>query len=166
MTIDRNSEEPTRSSIADERRQAIVKARAVGLSVRQRADRTEQARCVPTESIQELLESGLFGILKPRVFGGAELGVAALVDVTAELSAACGSTGWVYGVLAGHSWMVNLFPVEAQREIFDDANALIGTVFRLGGEATPVDGGYRLVNGEGGLRRGPGDGGGTSMLPC
>jgi 3-hydroxy-9,10-secoandrosta-1,3,5(10)-triene-9,17-dione monooxygenase len=96
-----------------------------------------------------LLESGLFGILKPRVFGGAELGVAALVEVTAELAAACGSTGWVYGVLAGHSWMVNLFPVEAQREVFGDPDALIATVFRLGGKITSVDGGYRLVNGEG-----------------
>jgi 3-hydroxy-9,10-secoandrosta-1,3,5(10)-triene-9,17-dione monooxygenase len=131
------------------RSEAVRRARSLGPRIRARAASSDADRSVADETMQELLASGLFGIVKPRVFGGAELGIAALVEVTIELAAACGSTGWVYGVLAGHGWLMNLFPVDAQREVFDDPHALTATVFRLDGTVTPVEGGYRLVNGKG-----------------
>lgn len=132
-----------------DKRDALEVARGLVPQIREHAERTEADRQVPEQTIRELMNSGLFGILKPRIFGGAELGVGALVDVTAELAAACGSTGWVYGVLAGHGWLMNLFPVKAQREVFEDAAALTATVFRLSGTVTRVEGGYRLVDGQG-----------------
>lgn len=118
-------------------------------AIRARTARTEAERCVPEETVAELLDAGLFDVLKPQAFGGYELGVAALVEVTAKLSAACGSTGWVYGVLAGHGWLLNLFSIEAQREVRADPRALTATVFRLNGQATRVDGGYRITNATG-----------------
>lgn len=104
---------------------------------------------VPRETIAEIEAAGLFGIVTPRSLGGAELGFAALVEVTAELAAACGSTGWVYGVLAGHSWLLNLFPLEAQREVFASPHPLTATVFRLAGKVEPVSGGFRLTEAQG-----------------
>jgi len=124
-------------------------ARGLAPQLRERAARTDAERRPPEQTIRELVASGLFGILKPRIFGGAELGVSALVEVTAELAAACGSTGWVYGVLAGHSWLLNLFPVEAQREVFADPDALTATVFRLNATVTRSGDGFRLAGGEG-----------------
>jgi alkylation response protein AidB-like acyl-CoA dehydrogenase len=129
--------------------EAVARARSLQDAIRSRATRTEAERIVPAETIAELRESGLFGIVTPKLFGGSELGFATLVEVTAELASACGSTGWVYGVLAGHSWMLNLFPLDAQRDVMGDERALTATVFRLGGTVTEVDGGYRLVNGDG-----------------
>jgi 3-hydroxy-9,10-secoandrosta-1,3,5(10)-triene-9,17-dione monooxygenase len=114
-----------------------------------RAAETDGNRRVPDQSIDELKQSGLFGIIKPKSMGGSELGFADLVRVTAEISAVCGSTGWVYGVLAGHSWLLNLFPEQAQREIFADEHVLIGTVFRLGGEIVEEGDGFRLTGGNG-----------------
>jgi alkylation response protein AidB-like acyl-CoA dehydrogenase len=128
---------------------AVERARALGARIRERAALADTERRLPEETIAELLESGLFDILKPRAFAGEELGIAALVEVTAELASACGSTGWVYGVLAGHGWLLNLFPVDAQREVFADPRALTATVFRCGGEVRRVAGGYRLVGGSG-----------------
>jgi 3-hydroxy-9,10-secoandrosta-1,3,5(10)-triene-9,17-dione monooxygenase len=128
---------------------ALAAAAALVPAIRARAKRTESDRCVPVETIEEIAASGLFNLVTPRLFGGSELGLAALVEVTAELSAACGSTGWVYGVLAGHSWLLNLFPIEAQREVFSDSRALIATVFRLGAKVERVTGGFRLTGGEG-----------------
>lgn len=95
------------------------------------------------------MRSGLFGVAIAREFGGSALGFATLVEVTAELAQACGSTGWVYGVLAGHSWLLNLFPEQAQREVHSDAGALAATVFRLDAEVTLASGGYRLRSGRG-----------------
>ena len=128
---------------------AIAKVRELLPRIRARAARTEADRMVPAETIGELIESGLCGIVTPKSFGGSELGMSSLVEITTELASACGSTGWVFGVLTGHSWMLNLFPIEVQKEIYSDPRSLSATVYRLGGKVTRVAGGYRLVGGEG-----------------
>lgn len=128
---------------------ALAKVRELLPRIRARAKRTEADRMVPTETITEIVNSGLCGIVTPKVFGGSELGMSSLVEITTEIASACGSTGWVFGVLTGHSWMLNLFPVEVQKEIYSDPRALSSTVYRLSGQTTRVDGGYRLMNGEG-----------------
>lgn len=132
-----------------DRAEALDAARKLTLRIRARAARTEADRMVPVDTIDELIASGLTGIVTPRVFGGSELGMSSLVAVTAEISSACGSTGWVFGVLTGHSWMLNLFPVDVQREVNSVSGALCATVYRLAGTVTRVAGGYRLVGGEG-----------------
>jgi 3-hydroxy-9,10-secoandrosta-1,3,5(10)-triene-9,17-dione monooxygenase len=131
------------------RSEALDKARALVPAIRARAAQAESDRCIPKQTIAELQQCGLFNLLTPKVLGGSELGFVSLVEITAELATACGSTGWVFGVLAGHSWLLNLFPEAAQRDVLAASNALSATVFRLGGKASRVDGGYRLVNGEG-----------------
>jgi 3-hydroxy-9,10-secoandrosta-1,3,5(10)-triene-9,17-dione monooxygenase len=128
---------------------AVAKVRELLPRIRARAARTEADRIVPNESIAELVEGGLCGIVTPKVFGGSELGMSSLVEITTEIASACGSTGWVFGVLTGHSWMLNLFPVEAQKELNRDPRALTSTVYRLSGKVTRVDGGYHLADGEG-----------------
>lgn len=128
---------------------ALRRARSLCPRIAARAARAEADRTIPPETIQELLDCGLFGIVMARTFGGSELGMAALVEVTAQLASACGSTGWVFGVLAGHSWLLNLFPIEAQQEFHEDPRALAATVFRLNAQVTPVEGGYRLQKGLG-----------------
>lgn len=127
----------------------MEKARALAPRLRAGAARADTERGLPQDTIDALLDAGLFGILKPRDFGGEELGISALVEVTAELAKACGSSAWVYGVLAGHSWLLNLFPPAAQQEILADPHTLIATVFRLSGEVARVDGGYELRHGAG-----------------
>lgn len=131
------------------REDALAKARALLPNIRARAARTEADRRVPDETIKELRDSGLFGVTKPKVFGGSELGFASLMEVSACIASACGSTGWVFGVLAGHSWLLNLFPIEAQNDVFSTVESLSATVFRLNGKTVAVEGGYQLSGGEG-----------------
>jgi 3-hydroxy-9,10-secoandrosta-1,3,5(10)-triene-9,17-dione monooxygenase len=137
------------ASTAPARAAALERARALAPALCERAAQTDNDRRLPQATIDELLDAGLFAVIRPRLFGGDELGIASLVEITAELASACGSTGWVYGVLAGHGWLLNLFPVEAQREIFADPRTLTATVFRLGGKAERVDGGYRITDATG-----------------
>lgn len=131
------------------RDEALDIARGLHDAIRARVRQTESDRVVPRETIDSLRDTGLFNIITPRSFGGSELGFETLVEVTAEIASACGSTGWVFGVLAGHSWMLNLFPLQAQRDVLADGRTLTATVFRLGGTITEVEGGYQLVNGDG-----------------
>lgn len=129
---------------------AVAAARALAPGFAARALDTEHARSVPEESIAELIDSGLFGIVTPRLWGGSELGFGALLEVQIEIASACASTGWVYGVLAGHTWLAALFPEEAQAEIFENPRALVASLIRLGG-APPerVEGGFRWRGGTG-----------------
>jgi len=129
--------------------EALARVRSILPSIAERARMVDEDRRVPDSTIAEIKALGLFNIVTPKSLGGSELGFADLVRVTAEIAAECGSTGWVYGVLAGHSWLLNLFPADAQNEVFADPDALIATVFRLAGKTEAVAGGYRLTEGTG-----------------
>lgn len=99
--------------------------------------------------VDAMRASGLFGLVMPRNLGGSGLGFADLVRVTVEIGRHSGSAAWVFGVLAGHSWLINLFPEDAQREIMGDPTTLLATVFRMGGTVVAEGDGYRLTGGEG-----------------
>src|SRR5580692_10174778 len=85
------------------RAEALERVRALVPGIAARAAKAEAERRTPDETIAELLAAGLFGIPTPKRFGGSELGFAAMVEVAAEIASVCGSSGWVYGVLAGHN---------------------------------------------------------------
>lgn len=128
---------------------ALARARGLLGAIAGRAEQVDRTRRVSDETVAEIKRTGLFNIVTPRSLGGSELGFADLVRVTTEFASVCGSTGWVFGVLAGHSWLLNLFPLEAQADVFADPNSLIATVFRLQGDMAVVAGGYRLTGGQG-----------------
>ncbi len=129
--------------------EALARVRALLPEIASASAQTEAERHVPDALVDRMRAAGLFGLVMPRNLGGSELGFKDLVKVTAEIGTACGSAAWIYGVLAGHSWLINLFPAQAQQEIMSDPSTLLGTVFRLGGEVTPEGDGYRLTGGNG-----------------
>lgn len=136
--------------VLDSREEALAAVAELKERIAARAEQTEQQRSVPEETIRELTDAGLFGIVTPRVFGGSELGFATLLEVQSEIASACASTGWVYGVLAGHTWLAALFPPQAQEEVFADPRALVASLIRFGGNAPErVEGGFRWQGGQG-----------------
>ena len=134
------------SDAADARRRAASLAPAI----RTLAGQTQAERRVPEASIAALHAAGLFAVATPKRFGGSELGMDAALEATIEIAAACGSTGWVYGVLAGHTWLVSKFPEAAQAEVFSDPDVSIAALIRLGGTSPErVPGGFRWRGGRG-----------------
>ncbi len=129
--------------------EALARVRALLPEIASIDESSEAERHVSDAVVEKLRASGLFGIVMPKNLGGSELGFADLVRVTSEIGTVSGSAAWVYGVLAGHSWLINLFPDQAQSEIMSDPTTLIGTVFRLGGEVVEEGDGYRLTGGNG-----------------
>jgi 3-hydroxy-9,10-secoandrosta-1,3,5(10)-triene-9,17-dione monooxygenase len=128
---------------------ALAAARSLGPALRERAAQCDALRALPEDTIEDMQRSGLFQLMVPRKFGGAGLGFTELVSTGAEIAAACGSSGWVYCVLAGHNWCVALFPEQAQAEIFASPRTLTASILRYPAEVKPVAGGYRLTNGRG-----------------
>jgi len=130
--------------------EALARARRLAAVIREGAEEADRTRRVCDASIAALKQAGLFRLMAPRAFGGAQLGVATLVETVAEVAAACASTGWVYGVLTGHSWMASLLPAQGQQDVFADPDTLIASVVRFGGECPRrVPGGFHIRNGAG-----------------
>ncbi|GGO72782.1 acyl-CoA dehydrogenase [Nonomuraea cavernae] len=111
----------------------------------ERARSTDEERRVPEETIRELLDAGVFRMLQPKRYSGAEGDPALFFTVVREISAVCGSTGWLVSVLGVHAWQLGLFAEAAQDEVWgDDPDVLVSSSYAPIGRLTPVRGGYRV----------------------
>lgn len=133
----------SRPAVLASHEEAMEVARSLGPRFAERAPEAAALRRLPDATVADLLSSGLSGVMKPKRFGGSELGAETLVDVSAELASHCASTGWVYMLWTAHMWMQSLWPPAAQEEMFANPNTLGSSVVSTVGDVTPVDGGYR-----------------------
>lgn len=126
----------------------VARARAMVPTLRRRAAATEAQRRVGKETAQEFLEAGFFRVLQPRRYGGYELPFGTHMRIAAELGRGCASSAWVASVVAVHSWIVGMFPPEAQEEVWGADNAaLIATSFLPAGAKAERVGNGIVLNG-------------------
>ncbi len=111
-----------------------------------RAQRTEQLRRIPKETIDDLHATELMRAAQPVRFGGLGLDVSVVSSVAAELGRGCGSTAWCYAIWSDHNCMVGMFPEKAQEEYWAESkDTLASTSFNPSrANLVPVSGGYRL----------------------
>jgi 3-hydroxy-9,10-secoandrosta-1,3,5(10)-triene-9,17-dione monooxygenase len=94
----------------------------------------------------ELTGTGFFRLLQPMAFGGYEADPARFYAAVREISAACGSTGWVASVVGVHPWQLALFPQQAQQDVWgQDQDTLVSSSYAPMGKLTPTEGGYELT---------------------
>ncbi|MEU6106169.1 3-hydroxy-9,10-secoandrosta-1,3,5(10)-triene-9,17-dione monooxygenase oxygenase subunit [Streptomyces flaveolus] len=123
----------------------LAAIRALAPTLRERAAEAETLRRVPDTSVKELEDTGFFQLLQPRAFGGRAADPLVFYSAVKEIAKACGSTGWVASVLGIHPWHVALYDPRAQQEVWgEDPKTRIASSYAPTGEATPVDGGFRL----------------------
>lgn len=148
MTISAKSSAST--CVIASRAEALERARALTPQLRARAAAADRDRAVPAENIRAINEAGLFRVMAPKAYGGSQLGLACLIEVAAEIASGCGSTGWLFGVLGGHAWLMGLYPAETQKEFFDNPRSLAASVVRLLGDRPKrVAGGYAIRHAHG-----------------
>ena len=133
-------------SLQPTRKDLTNRAAALVPVLRERANKAEQLRRIPEETISDLNDAGLWRILRPERYGGYVTDFGAMIDVSIELGRGCASTAWVYINLISHNWMLPLWPQQAMDEIWGkNQDALIGsTLVFPAGELKSVDGGYRF----------------------
>jgi alkylation response protein AidB-like acyl-CoA dehydrogenase len=119
-------------------------AREIAALVRERAQQTEAERRVSDDVIGRMRAAGLFRIMQPQRYGGFEYGFDVFEPVVAAVASGCGSSGWVYGVLASHQWLLACFPAAAQEEHWRDRDALSAGAYAPAGQGVAVEGGYRF----------------------
>jgi 3-hydroxy-9,10-secoandrosta-1,3,5(10)-triene-9,17-dione monooxygenase len=128
------------------RDELIERARDLVPTLLERAPEAEHIRRLPKQTQDDLMAAGLYRIYLPRRFGGPELDVQLQVDIAAELGRGCGSTAWVWSIVASHHWVQGMMDVRAQDDVWgEDPDTLIASAFPTR-DATvrPVDGGYLL----------------------
>jgi resorcinol 4-hydroxylase (FADH2) len=122
----------------------LARARTIASLARERAQQTEVDRRVGEDMIARMRELDLFRIMRPQAYGGFEYGFDVFSDIVAAVASGCGSTGWVYGLLASHQWLIACLAPEAQDEVWHDRSALATGSYAPVGQAVAVDGGYQL----------------------
>jgi len=112
----------------------------------ERARQVDESGHVPGATIEELGSTGLLSMLQPRRYGGLEGDPLEFFRIVRAISGACGSTGWLAGVLGVHPWHLALFDQRAQDEVWGvDTSVLVSSAYAPMGQLVQVDGGYELT---------------------
>lgn len=92
------------------------------------------------------VEARLYDILRPRRYGGLELGLQTFFRVAAEISRADPGVGWSYELGASHAYQFSSFFGERAQEEAYRATPFIAAsrAFPIQSKAEPVEGGYLL----------------------
>jgi 3-hydroxy-9,10-secoandrosta-1,3,5(10)-triene-9,17-dione monooxygenase len=125
--------------------EAIERARTIVPFAKKNVDLAEEMRRMPEENARAILDSGLMPLMRPKMFGGYEADWMTQIDCVAEVARYCGSTGWCMTFFLQHQYFLSLFPLEAQRYVYErHKDPTILTSFFQTGSAKEVPGGYEI----------------------
>jgi alkylation response protein AidB-like acyl-CoA dehydrogenase len=124
----------------------LTRIRELQPLIEQHAAQGEQDRRVVEESIKALTDAGVFKIAQPRRYGGYQVSVRTMLDVSAAVAEADGGTGWVVALGNVCAWLTGLFSEQAQDEVWGaDPDARVSGVLAPSCESVKVDGGFRVT---------------------
>jgi len=125
--------------------EAIERARTIIPVAKRNIAEAEQLRRIPAENAQAIFDSGLMPLMRPKIFGGYEGDWMTQIDCVSEISNICGSTGWCMTFFIQHQYFLSLFPLEAQRLVYErHPDPRILTSFLQTGKVKEVAGGYEI----------------------
>ena len=134
---------PTPTLVTPER--YLEDVRAILPGIRERAAETDRLGRIPEETVHALDEAGVFRGLQPRQWGGLELDPKTYFESIVLIGSACGSTGWVAGVVGVHPWELALLSNEAQRDVWGkDTRTRISSSYAPTGHVKRAGGGFIL----------------------
>jgi alkylation response protein AidB-like acyl-CoA dehydrogenase len=123
----------------------LTAARALRAQIDENA-RTAAGGPVGESTVKALKEAGLWGVMTPKAVGGAELSLAELVDVFAEVSRADGSSGWCLMAGAASAAYFGAYLEDAAvKALFADGVPLMAGQFAPNGQAVREGDGFRLT---------------------
>lgn len=114
-------------------------------AVRAASGEAEQTRQTPPALAAAITKAGIYQMYLPRSMGGPETPPLTAFRVVEELSKADGSVGWCAMIATAISLNAGRLPVEVGRELAGTPADYRGAgSARVGGNAWPVEGGYRV----------------------
>ncbi len=123
--------------------QAAVALRPV---LRRYQEEIEREQRLPPDLVEQLHDAGFYSLVIPRELGGLQADPLTFLRVVERLAEDAGSVGWNLAN-NGIGQLITLgLPDEGVHEIYGDGadTVIAGTAVQGGGQAVPVDGGYRV----------------------
>jgi len=108
-----------------------------------RAAEIEQARTLPRDIVEWLIEDGVFRLCVPKAIGGLQAEPSELVERIAAIAEADGSTGWC-AMIGATSGLAAAYLPEAAAQAIYGPRTVVGGVFAPRGKAVPAEGGFRI----------------------
>lgn len=122
----------------------LAAVRRLAPEIAARAPEIEQARRLPADLLDQLIEAGCFRLVLPASHGGAGASLTESMRVFEALSRADASVGWTV-MIGGGSWFdLAGLPRAMFDALYGAGDAITAGAFAPSGTATPVDGGYRV----------------------
>ncbi|MFC9946658.1 acyl-CoA dehydrogenase family protein [Streptomyces pratensis] len=135
----------TETTFSPEASDLLRNARELVPLLARNAEQGERDRRLTDESVKLLTDGGMFRLAVPKRYGGHEVSLRTLIDVSAVLAEGDGSSSWVVAVGSSLAWVVSLFPEQAQDEVFGaDPDTRVSGVLTPSATAQRVDGGFRV----------------------
>jgi alkylation response protein AidB-like acyl-CoA dehydrogenase len=131
---------------APDRSALIARAANIRSILEESAEQTDARRRLADAAVAALRANGLCRLMVPKRFGGYQTDIRTYIEVMAEIGRGCGSSAWVASLINVCAWLTSLFPEQAQRDIWGtNPDAWVAGSLAPIGEATPVDGGWRVT---------------------
>jgi 3-hydroxy-9,10-secoandrosta-1,3,5(10)-triene-9,17-dione monooxygenase len=124
----------------------LAEARALLPLLRERAAEAERLRRLPDETQAAFRRAGFYRILQPARYGGLEGRYGLQTMLGAEAARGCASSGWALSITASHSWILGMFPQQAQDEFWkpDPQRTLASSFLAVQPGLAVESGGIRL----------------------
>jgi len=124
----------------------VERARALAPVVRERGRRSEELRQLPPETVADFKRLGFIRSVVPQRFGGLDLDLEVVADVSMEVARGCGASGWLASFMPTHQHLVTWFSEKAQEEYWangpDTLSSTVPGYKGMGREEVP--GGLRV----------------------
>jgi len=128
--------------------QPVVRAAAeIRPLLRAQRDEIEREQRMPPSLVRQMVDAGFYRLNIPRALGGLQADPLTYLRVVELLAEGLGSVGWNIAN-NGIGQLVTLgLPEEGVQEVHgrDGPSIMAGTAVQGGGEAVPVEGGYRVT---------------------
>lgn len=122
----------------------VARAKALAPLIAASIGEIEQQRRLPDRLVDAMLEAGLFRLLLPRAYDGAEIDPVTYLRVIETIAREDASTAWCLCQTAVCAMSAAYLPSEAAREIFGDRRAVLAWGAAGPQRAIAVEGGYKV----------------------
>jgi len=123
----------------------VAAAAAFGDEIRDRADAIETARRMPDDLARRMAAEGLFGLLVPACYGGAQIHPRDYFDTLMTTARADGAVGWCQMIGTTTGLLAAALPEEWSQRIYGrQPDVITSGVTAPLGRAEPVEGGLRV----------------------
>lgn len=122
----------------------LARVEALAPLVQSSAAAIEHDRRLPPALVDAMMEAGLFRMLLPRPFGGAELDPPSFIRVVEALAKLDGSTAWILCQTGVTAMTAARLDPDAAHAIWGDTRGIVAWGPSTDARAVTVDGGYRV----------------------